>query len=91
MPAAMLLAAFQFAELSIVTSSTSELLNVFRIPHMYWSTSRPSSWAGLLQKYYSHYTVNNLSYIYKNPVIFKLLIISYYSNTNNVQNINKPY
>lgn len=41
---------FQLAAASIVTSSTSEVLSVFRIPHMYWSTSSPSSWAGLLKK-----------------------------------------
>lgn len=44
-----LLAGFQLAAESIVTSSTSELLRVFNIPHMYWSTSRPSSCAGLLK------------------------------------------
>lgn len=50
MPDPMDLAAFQLAALSIVTSSTSELLSVFRMPHMYWSTSRPSSCAGLLHR-----------------------------------------
>lgn len=43
------LAAFQLAPLSIVTSSTSEVLRVLRIPHMYWSTSKPSNCAGLLE------------------------------------------
>lgn len=38
----------QFAVASMVTSSTSELFRVLRMPHMYWSTSSPSSWAGLL-------------------------------------------
>lgn len=42
-------AGFQLAPLSIVTSSTSDVFRVFNIPHMYWSTSRPSNWAGLLQ------------------------------------------
>lgn len=41
---------FQLTALSIVTSSHSELLNVFKMPHMYWSTSNPSSCAGLLRK-----------------------------------------
>lgn len=50
MPCMLLLAGFQLAAASIVTSSTSELLSVLRIPHMYWSTSKPSSWAGRLQK-----------------------------------------
>lgn len=42
-------AGFQFAAESIVTSSTSEELSVFRMPHIYWSTSRPSNCAGLLK------------------------------------------
>lgn len=50
MPGVVDLAAFQLAPLSIVTSSTSELFSVLRIPHMYWSTSKPSNCAGLLKK-----------------------------------------
>lgn len=41
--------AFQLAVESIVTSSTSEPLRFVTIPHIYWSTSRPSSSAGLLE------------------------------------------
>lgn len=43
------LTAFQFAEESIVTSSTSVFDSVFRIAHMYWSISIASVTAGLLE------------------------------------------
>lgn len=49
-PCVIFFAGFQFAALSIVTSSTSELFKVFNMPHIYWSTSRPSNCAGLLLK-----------------------------------------
>lgn len=49
MPVDIFLVVFQLALESIVTSSTSDEFNVFNIPHIYWSTSSPSNWAGLLK------------------------------------------
>lgn len=52
LPNILLITGRQLAAESIVTSSASVLLllNVFKIPHRYWSISNPSNNADLLQE-----------------------------------------